>query len=141
MIISVSSMDHLSALEALASCPNIDITLTPANVGDRLDVTFDEKNEDVNKALISILSFEVGGDDDREEDGSRKGRRRWIGDDAVSVDEKAALKILRAGFGRKGISYAGGGRWNVSKDAYAAYNDFQKVKAASAKSKANYRSR
>ena len=140
MIISVSSMNHLAALEALASCPNVDITLTSAKVGDRLDVTFDEKNEDVTKALISILSFEVGGVDDGEEDGSRKGRRRWIGDDAVFVDEKAALKILRAGFGRKGISYAGGGRWNVSKDAYAAYNVFQKLQAA-AKSKSNYRSR
>lgn len=140
MIITVSSMAHHSALEALASCPNIDITLTPANVGDRLDVTFDEKNEDATKAIISILSIEVSGVDDGEEDGSRKGRRRWIGDDAVSVDEKAALKILRAGFGRKGISYAGGGRWNVSKDAYEAYNVFQKLQAA-AKSKSNYRSR
>lgn len=140
MIITVSSMAHHSALEALASCPNIDITLTPANVGDRLDVTFDEKNEDATKAIISILSIEVSGVDDGEEDGSRKGRRRWIGDDAVSVDEKAALKILRAGFGRKGISYAGGGRWHVSKDAYEAYNVFQKLQAA-AKSKSNYRSR
>ena len=140
MIISVSSMAHYSALEALASCPNIDITLTPANVGDRLDVTFDETNEDVTKAIISILSIGASGVDDGEEDGSRKGRRRWIGDEAVSVDEKTALKILRAGFGRKGISYAGGGRWNVSKDAYAAYNVFQKLQAA-AKSKSNYRSR
>lgn len=140
MIISVSSMDHLSALEALASCPNIDITLTPANVGDRLDVTFDEKNEDVNKALISILSSDAEREEDDDEDESRKGRGRWIGDDAITVDEKVALKILRAGFGRKGISYAGGGRWNVSKDAYAAFNVFQKLQAA-AKSKSNYRSR
>lgn len=140
MIVTVSSKDHLAALEVLASSPNIDITLTHAKVGDRLDVTFDEKNEDVAKALISILSIEVGGVDDGEEDGSRKGRRRWIGDDAVSVDEKAALKILRAGFGRKGISYAGGGRWNVSKDAWVAFNVFQKLQAA-AKSKSNYRSR
>ena len=140
MIITVSSTDHLSAFKALASCPNVDITLTPANVGDRLDVSFDEKDEAVAKAIIAILSAGMVEVDDGEEDGSRKGRRRWIGDDAVSVDEKAALKILRAGFGRKGISYAGGGRWNVSKDAYEAYNVFQKLQAA-AKSKSNYRSR
>ena len=140
MIITVSSTDHLSAFKALASCPNVDITLTPANVGDRLDVSFDEKDEAVAKAIIAILSAGMVEVDDGEEDGSRKGRRRWIGDDAVSVDEKAALKILRAGFGRKGISYAGGGRWNVSKDGYEAYNVFQKLQAA-AKSKSNYRSR
>ncbi len=140
MIITVSSTDHLSAFKALASCPNVDITLTPANVGDRLDVSFDEKDEAVAKAIIAILSAGMVEEDDGEEDGSRKGRRRWIGDNAVSVDEKAALKILRAGFGRKGISYAGGGRWNVSKDAYASYNVFQKLQAA-AKSKSNYRSR
>lgn len=139
MIITVSSSDHLSALEALASCPNIDITLTPAKVGDRLDVSFDEDNDAVVKAIISILSSDAEREED-DEDESRKGRGRWIGDDAITVDEKVALKILRAGFGRKGISYAGGGRWNVSKDAWVAYNVFQKVKA-SAKSKSNYRSR
>lgn len=139
MIISVSSMDHLSALEALASCPNIDITLTPANVGDRLDVTFDEKNEDVTKALISILSFEVGGDDDGEEDGSRKGRGRWIGDDAVDVKEKDALKILKTGIGRKGLVYMGNGKWAASRDAWVAFEVWKKLNAV--KVKTNYRGR
>ena len=141
MIITVSSSDHLSALEALSSCPNIDITLTPAKVGDRLDVSFDEDNDAVVKAIISILSSDVEREEDDDEDESRKGRGRWIGDDAITVDEKVALKILKAGFGRKGISYIGAGKWIVSKEAWTAYTVFQKLQQASSKTKTNYRSR
>lgn len=133
MIITVSSTDHLSAFKALASCPNVDISLTPANVGDRLDVSFDEKDEAVGKAIISILSAGMVEEDDGEEDGSRKGRGRWIGDDAVDVKEKDALKILKTGIGRKGIVYIGDGKWTVSRDAWVAFDVWKKLNAAKAK--------
>lgn len=139
MIISVSSMDHHSALEALASSPNFDITLTPANVGDRLDVTFDEKDEGAAKAIIAILSAGMVEEDDGEEDGSRKGRRRWIGDDIVTVNEKEAEKMLKAGLGRKGMAYDGNGKWIVSRDAWTAFELWKKLKAV--KAKTNYRGR
>lgn len=141
MIISVSSMAHHSALEALSSIPNVDITLTPAKVGDRLDVTFDETNEDVTKAIISMLSIDVSGVDDGEEDGSRKGRRRWIGDDIVTVNEKEAEKMLKAGLGRKGMAYDGDGKWIVSRDAWTAFELWKKLKTVKSKAKENYRGR
>ena len=141
MTISISSMNHLSALEALASYPNVDITLTPANVGDRLDVSFDEKDEAVAKAIIAILSAGMVEEDDGEEDGSRKGRRRWIGDDIVTVNEKEAEKMLKAGLGRKGMAYDGDGKWIVSRDAWTAFELWKKLKAVKAKAKANYRGR
>ena len=141
MIITVSSTDHLSAFKALASCPNVDITLTPANVGDRLDVTFDEKDEAVAKAIIAILSAGMVEEDDGEEDGSRKGRRRWIGDDIVAVNEKEAEKMLKAGLGRKGMAYDGDGKWTVSRDALTAFEIWKKLKAVKSKAKENYRGR
>lgn len=141
MIITVSSMDHHSALEALASSPNVDITLTPANVGDRLDVTFDEKDEAAAKAIIAILSAGMVEVADGEEDGSRKGRRRWIGDDIVTVNEKEAEKMLKAGLGRKGMAYDGDGKWTVSRDALTAFEIWKKLKAVKSKAKENYRGR
>ena len=140
MTISISSSEHLHALETMAALSDFKIDIKPADVGDRLDVIFDEKDDALTKILISILYP----DDDFEcddEDGARSARKRWIGDDAISIAEKDALKMLKNGFGRKGMVYDGGGKWIVSKEAWTAFLVWKKIKAAEAKSKTIYRGR
>lgn len=138
--ISVSSKDHRFEIEALSEISGYDIKIKSAEAGDRIDVTFDDLNLELLQVLISILSSTVEGESD-DEDGSKKGRRRWIGDDVVSVSEKDALKILKAGLGRKGVSYEGHGKWSVSQDAWNAFLIWKNLKMANNKSKTKYRGR
>lgn len=140
MTISISSSEHLHDIESLATLSNFQFDIKSAEVGDRLDVSFDEKDDALTTVLISILypndDFECD-----DEDGARSARKRWIGDDAISIAEKDALKMLKNGFGRKGMVYDGGGKWIVSKEAWTAFLVWKKIKAAEAKSKTIYRGR
>ena len=139
MTIFISSKDHRTEIELLAESANYDIETEPSDVGDSFKVTFDESDPKLLQALISILSSAVKEAED--EDGSRKGRMRWIGDDIVTVNEKEAEKMLKAGLGRKGMAYDGDGKWIVSRDAWTAFELWKKLKAVKAKAKANYRGR
>lgn len=139
MTIIVSSKDHQSEIEMLAESSNYDIEIKTSDIGDCLEVTFDETDPKLLQALISILSSDVKEAED--EDGSRKGRMRWIGDDVISVSEKDAMKMIKAGLGRKGMAYDGAGKWCVSQDAWNAYLIWKKLQVAKNKSKANYRGR
>ena len=140
MSISISSSEHLHDIESLATLSNFQFDIKSAEVGDRLDVSFDEKDDALTTVLISILypndDFECD-----DEDGARSARKRWIGDDAISIAEKDALKMLKNGFGRKGMVYDGAGKWYVSKEAWSAFVVWKKVKVAEARTKANYRGR
>lgn len=137
MTISVSS-SFFNELETLISVSGFNLEFTQAEVGDRLDVTFDENNSVLVNSLISIISNDV--DDEEEEDGSRKGRKRYMGDDIVSISERDAIKLLKADLGRKGVFYSKDRKWYVSQDAWRAFLVYKKYQTAS-KSKTNYRSR
>lgn len=139
MTIIVSAKDHRAAIAALSESSDRNIEIREADIGDRLEVTFDETDTKLLQVFISILSDD--GEDEWEEDGSRKGRGRWIGDDVVEVKEKEALKILKTGIGRKGIVYLGEGKWTVSRDAWTAFELWKKLKTVKAKAKENYRGR
>ena len=138
--ISVSSKDHRFEIEALSEISGYDIKIKSAEAGDRIDVTFDDLNLELLQVIISILSSTVEGESD-DEDGSRKGRRRWIGDDVITVNEKDAEKMLKVGLGRKGMAYDGDGKWTVSREAWTAFEIWKKLKAVKAKAKENYRGR
>lgn len=137
MTIIVSANEHRAAIAALAESSDRNIEIREADIGDRLEVTFDEADTKLLQVFISILSSDDG--EDEEEDGSRKGRGRWIGDDVIEVKEKDALKILKTGIGRKGIVYIGDGKWTVSRDAWVAFDVWKKLNAV--KAKTNYRGR
>ena len=140
MTIIVSSRDHQSEIEMLSESSNYDIEIKTSDIGDCLEVTFDEADSKLLQVLISILSSTVEGESD-DEDGSRKGRRRWIGDDVITVNEKDAEKMLKVGLGRKGMAYDGDGKWTVSREAWTAFEIWKKLKAVKAKAKENYRGR
>lgn len=137
MTIIVSANEHRAAIEALAESSDRNVEVRAADIGDRLEVTFDETDTKLLQVFISILSSDEG--EVEGENGSRKGRGRWIGDDAVDVKEKEALKILKTGIGRKGIVYSGDGKWTVSHDAWVAFDVWKKLNAV--KAKTNYRGR
>lgn len=137
MTIIVSAKDHRAAIAALSESSDRNIEIREADIGDRLEVTFDEADTKLLQVFISILSSDDG--EEEEEDDSRKGRGRWIGDDVVDVKEKDALKILKTGIGRKGLVYMGNGKWAASRDAWVAFEVWKKLNAA--KSKTNYRGR
>lgn len=139
MTIIVSAKDHRAAIAALSESSDRNIEIREADIGDRLEVTFDEADTKLLQVFISILSSDDG--EDEGENGSRKGRGRWIGDDVVDVKEKDALKILKTGIGRKGIVYMGNGKWSVSQDAWKAFLIWKNLKMANNKSKAKYRGR
>ena len=137
MTIIVSAKDHRAAIAALSESSDRNIEIREADIGDRLEVTFDEADTKLLQVFISILSSDDG--EDEEEDGCRKGRGRWSGDDVIEVKEKDALKILKTGIGRKGIVYIGDGKWTVSRDAWVAFEVWKKLN--SVKVKTNYRGR